>query len=195
MWGVSMRLIYFFALYIKIITDSIKWNWLRANYKCNGVRVARTARIILDEYGCVEFGKGVSIGHGALIVVTNEKAIQKGSILKVGENSVINEFSNIRASGGFIHIGEKCMIAQNVSLIAANHTINKNGYMVDECWDQSKTGINIGDNVWIGCGAIILPGVSIANGAVIAAGSVVTKSVNENEIVGGNPAILIRKRI
>jgi maltose O-acetyltransferase len=52
--------------------------------------------------------------------------------------------------------------------------------------------ITIGDNVWIGGGAIICPGVSIGDNAVIAAGSVVTKDVKSNVLVGGNPAKFIK---
>lgn len=51
----------------------------------------------------------------------------------------------------------------------------------------------IGDDVWIGTGSIILPGVNIGNGSVISAGSVVTKSVPEMCLVGGNPAKVIRR--
>lgn len=53
--------------------------------------------------------------------------------------------------------------------------------------------INIGDRVWIGAGAIVLPGVSIGLNAIVAAGSVVTRSVGANELVAGNPARLVRK--
>ena len=71
---------------------------------------------------------------------------------------------------------------------------------MDTLWKKNKRfnsqgsshPIIIGDNVWIGTGTIILPGVTIGDGAIVAAGSVVNKSVPENCIYGGNPAELIR---
>jgi acetyltransferase-like isoleucine patch superfamily enzyme len=55
-------------------------------------------------------------------------------------------------------------------------------------------GVTIGDDVWIGCNAVILPGVRIGRGAVVAAGSVVTRDVPEYAIVGGIPARILKQR-
>ena len=59
--------------------------------------------------------------------------------------------------------------------------------------DMWPKPIHIGKKVWIGSGAIVLPGVNIGDNSVIAAGSVVTKDVPENSVFGGNPAKLIKK--
>jgi acetyltransferase-like isoleucine patch superfamily enzyme len=59
-------------------------------------------------------------------------------------------------------------------------------------WDESKTGVFIGKNVWIGVGVTILPGCSIGDNSVIGAGTVVTKSVPPNEVWVGNPATKLR---
>jgi len=59
---------------------------------------------------------------------------------------------------------------------------------------EARAGIKVGNDVWIGRGALVLPGVSIGDGAVIGAGSVVTKDVEPYPIVAGNPAKVIRKR-
>lgn len=91
-------------------------------------------------------------------------------------------------------IGNDVMLASFVSLVGGDHridnittTMNKSGR------DDIKT-IIIEDNVWVGHGAIILHGVRISSGSVVAAGAVVTKDVPPNAIVGGNPARLIRYR-
>ena len=85
------------------------------------------------------------------------------------------------------------MIAPSCKIISGNHNfadkyknINSQGFI--------KKDINIEDNVWIGCGAIILGGITINRGAIIGAGSVVTKYVGENEIWAGNPAKFIKRR-
>jgi acetyltransferase-like isoleucine patch superfamily enzyme len=80
-----------------------------------------------------------------------------------------------------------------VKVIPSNHKsddLNKN------IIDQGRTfgHVTVEDNVWIGAGAIILPNVRIKTGAIVAAGAVVTRTVEENTIVGGVPARLLRKR-
>jgi maltose O-acetyltransferase len=87
-----------------------------------------------------------------------------------------------------VQIGNNVCINDNVLLLTASHdTASSN-------WDQIKKPIVIQDYVWIARCAILLPGVTIGQGAIIAAGSVVTKNVAPFEIVGGNPAKPIKKR-
>lgn len=116
------------------------------------------------------------------------------SKLVIGDGTSINEFVNIRSAGGGIFIGKKCQLAQYVSLIAVNHTIDCSEYIIDAPHDFSKRFITLGDDVWVGAGAIILPGVEIGNGAVIGAGSIVTKNIPPNSVCVGNPAKVIRYR-
>jgi acetyltransferase-like isoleucine patch superfamily enzyme len=66
--------------------------------------------------------------------------------------------------------------------------------MIDAAWETSKTSVEIEEDVWIGANCVILPGVTIGRGAVIGAGSVVTKSVPAYSIYVGNPAKLMRMR-
>lgn len=101
-------------------------------------------------------------------------------------------------------IGNFVSIAENVLFIlGGNHNIS--GITTYPMWSKaiessnidasSKGVIEIQDDVWIGTNSIILSGISIGRGAIIAAGSVVTKNVGEYEIVGGNPARLLKKRL
>jgi acetyltransferase-like isoleucine patch superfamily enzyme len=89
-----------------------------------------------------------------------------------------------------IEIGDDCMIAYGVQITTATHDYNAE--------KMNKTyltePVKIGSDVWIGINAIILPGITIGDGALIAAGAVVNKDVPKNAIVGGVPAKIIKFR-
>jgi len=87
-----------------------------------------------------------------------------------------------------IVIGNNVCINDGVKILSASHDIN------DPMWKHIKKPITIEDYVWIATSAIILPGVTIKYGAVIGAGAVVSKNVEEFEIVVGNPAVKISKK-
>jgi maltose O-acetyltransferase len=89
-----------------------------------------------------------------------------------------------------IKIGKNCDISSNVSLICGSHEI---GDSLRRAGKGISKDIIVGDGVWIGYGSLILGGVTIEDGAIIAAGSVVNKSVPRNTIYGGVPAKEIRK--
>ncbi|WP_366520909.1 DapH/DapD/GlmU-related protein [Mucilaginibacter sp.] len=91
-------------------------------------------------------------------------------------------------------IGNDVLFASFVSLVGGDHKIDNIDVPIRLSGrDEFKT-ITIGDNVWIGHGAIVMHGINIETGAVIASGAVVTKDVPANAIVGGNPAKFIRYR-
>lgn len=89
-----------------------------------------------------------------------------------------------------VKIGKNVQIAPNVSIYTAGHPVHP---------DTRNTGyeygmpVSIGDNVWIGGSAVILPGVTIGNNAVIGAGSVVSKNIPDNRVAAGNPCKVIRE--
>jgi acetyltransferase-like isoleucine patch superfamily enzyme len=102
--------------------------------------------------------------------------------------------NNIRAAGGEISIGNKCIFSQYITIVAANHLIKKDSYMIDQAWDTTKNKVVIEDDVWIGSHAQIMPGVTVGKGAIIAAGATVTKDVEPYAIMVGSPAKLLRYR-
>ena len=89
-----------------------------------------------------------------------------------------------------VTIGNDVLFGPNVQIYTATHPMDAK---TRKTWLEFAKPISIGNDVWVGGGAIICPGVSIGNGVVIGAGAVVTKSVPDNVFVGGNPARVIRE--
>lgn len=110
-----------------------------------------------------------------------------GKNIRVGKNVFINSGCKFQDQGGIV-IGDGALIGHNVALATLNHGLSK-----ETRYDLVPAPIRIGKNVWIGSNSTILPGVTIGNGAIVAAGAVVPKNVPENTIVGGVPAKVIRK--
>ena len=113
-----------------------------------------------------------------------------GKNVRIGHPCEINE--NVFIQGA--EIGNYVMIAPGVSILNSTHNFDRTD--IPMSCQGSKKNINpiIEDDVWIGRNALIMPGVRIKKGSIIAAGSVVTKDVEEFSIMGGVPAKLIRKR-
>lgn len=93
---------------------------------------------------------------------------------------------------GPVCIGSHVNLAQGITVTALNHNFEDKEKRIDEQGITTKP-IIIGDDVWIGANAVILPGVTIGKHCVVAAGAVVTKNVPDNTIVGGVPAKEIKK--
>lgn len=110
-----------------------------------------------------------------------------GKNISLGKNVFLNTGCTFQDCGG-ITIGDKTLIGQNVVLSTLNH-----GFEPENRNTTYPSPIVIGQNVWIGANATVVPGVTIGDNAIIAAGAVVTKDVPENVIVGGVPAKIIKK--
>ncbi|RJP84126.1 MAG: acyltransferase [Desulfobacteraceae bacterium] len=103
--------------------------------------------------------------------------------LDVGDNTSVAPFVHIWC-GGRVIIGARCMIGSHAAITSLTHD-----YGSPEMWKTIEAKpVVIGDDVWIGSHAVILPGVTVGKGAVIGAGSVVSRDVPENAIVYGIPA-------
>jgi len=86
------------------------------------------------------------------------------------------------------------MMAPDVIILSKNHEYGSLDRPMRAQGEQAEKPVIIGDDVWIGTRVVILPGVNVGKGAILAAGAVVTKDVPEYAIVGGNPARFIKSR-
>ncbi len=120
------------------------------------------------------------------------KLITYGGNILIGNRCSINSYSMLYGQGN-LTIGNCVRIATQCVIIPSNHNFNNPNIPIIEQGLTNK-GINIEDDVWIGSGARILDGVTIAKGCIIGAGSVVTKSTEPYGIYVGVPARLIKKR-
>jgi len=154
-----------------------------------GITIHRSAQVASE----------ATFGSDGRIVVYPDVRIRKyaviapsGGRVEIGENSMLNVFSTLLGHGS-IRIGRDVLIGPHTTIVAANHTFNEIDVPIVQ-QEISKKGVLIHDDVWIGANCTILDGVTIDEGAVVAAGSVVTESVPENSVVAGVPAKRIGTR-
>jgi acetyltransferase-like isoleucine patch superfamily enzyme len=162
----------------------------------NRISISKKAVLHIEDCSYIDIGEYSRINAFCCIDVTNENEKNvKNSHLYIGKNTYIGEYNNIRASGGKISIGDKCLISQNITIVASNHKFqDRNIPIIEQGWSTDKNFVIIGNDVWIGANCVVLPGVIIGDGAVVGAGSIVTKDVPEYAIVCGNPARIIKYR-
>lgn len=110
-----------------------------------------------------------------------------GKNIKIGKNVFINACCRFQDQGG-IEIGDGSLIGHNTTIATLNHDFNPYKRA-----NLHPSPVKIGKNVWIGSDSTILPGVEIGDGAVIGAGSIVTKNVPANSIAVGSPARVIKQ--
>lgn len=148
--------------------------------------------------GCIIRGeKRISLGEGVGLGVFCQLYAGSGNgdeYIEIGDHTLTNSNVMINADiNGEIIIGENVIIGPNVVLRASNHFYEKKNVLIKNQGHRSGR-IIVGDDVWFGANAVILPNVQIGTGAVIGAGSVVTKDVPAYSIVAGVPSQKIGNR-
>ncbi len=140
--------------------------------------------LFTDEYNKLvkEFFTG---GLGENCYVLAPIYINIADNLHIGNNVSINPYFKCMSAGN-IFIEDNVQIAMNVSIITNNHDFYDRAVL-------TVKDVYIKKNAWIGAGATILPGVTIGENAIVGAGCVVTRDVEPNTVVAGNPARVIRK--
>ena len=114
-----------------------------------------------------------------------------GDNVFIGRNCSITTSASGRSP---LSIGNNVMLPERVQIIGGNHAFDRIDIPISQQGEGKQGAITIEDDVWIGASAIVLTGVTIGKGSVVAAGSVVTKDVEPYSIVAGNPARFIKSR-
>jgi acetyltransferase-like isoleucine patch superfamily enzyme len=169
--------------------------WRRWKLARRGVRLDRSCYV----------GPGVSLGQDNAAKVDGVVEIAAkcelnqgvelnafGGSIRIGRRVWLGPYVVIYGHGG-VEIGESTLVSMHCTILSSNHAIPAMGTLIRDVPDELRP-TTIGRDVWIGANTVILGGVTIGDGAVVAAGAVVTKDVEAGAIVAGVPARLLRKR-
>ncbi len=156
----------------------------RARQLCHGFSAADP----LDTKSRAHIAHELLGSAGRNILIESPVMLDYGVHTHVGDDFFMN-FNCCILDGAEVFIGDRVMIAPYVQIYTATHPLEASARNAGR---ELAKSITIGNDVWIGGGAIICPGVTIGDRAVVAAGSVVIKDVPQDVLVGGNPARVIR---
>lgn len=176
--------------------------WRRAMARAQGVELGENVRLAAG----VDFNVGsgfknslrnpsargrVSLGDGAWV--------ERGAVLWAFDGSIVTHpnvylgpYVTIYGHGG-VEIGEETLVSMKATILSSNHAISEQGKVIREQPDELLP-TKIGRDVWIGANAVILGGLTVGDGAVVAAGAVVKRNVEAGAIVAGVPAREVRRR-
>ncbi|CAA9277688.1 MAG: acetyltransferase [uncultured Actinomycetospora sp.] len=147
-----------------------------------GLRAEHGVRIVrLSPRTTVRIGRGVLLAHDVGLHLRD-----RGAVIDIGDGTFVNHRSEIIAHER-VSIGRNCLFAWDVQVLDSDsHSLD----------GGARTApVRVEDGVWVGCRATILKGVTIGEGAVVAAGSVVTKDVPPRALAAGNPARVVREGV
>lgn len=169
--------------------------WRRWQLSRRGLRLDRSCYV----------GPGVSLGPDSIeklsgtVEVADSCELNQGvelnpfgGSIRIARRVWLGPYVVIYGHGG-VEIGEQTLVSMHCAILSSNHAIPAMGTLVRDMADELLP-TRIGRDVWIGANAVILGGVTVGDGAVVAAGTVVTKNVEAGVIVAGVPAREIRRR-
>lgn len=195
------------------------WKTFYYSFISRHVFAKRIFSMDILKYGCVEIRKGATVYlnewltlgvkqvrgsqlETRLLLEENAKLTVNGSFrVYAGSYIRVIKGGNLILNGGFINEGVQITCASKIEIgkgctIARDVVIRDyDGHMIDLPDYEITKPITIGDHVWIGNRAVILKGVNIGDGAIVAAGALVTKDVPANSIVAGIPAKVVKKEV
>ena len=182
--------------FVKVLLD-----WLARSRVVNeiGVSISPESKVAYRKIRFVD-GCGLSVGAGSIV----EAAImfdRPGGVVSIGERTFVGGSTIVCAER--IEIGNDVLISWGCTIVDHNshalawserrHDV-ENWFVGRKDWSSvERSHVQIGDRAWIGFNVIVLKGVRIGEGAVVGAGSVVTRDVPPHTVVGGNPARVIRE--
>ena len=186
--GIALR-----GLFYRLILNATGWAAIERNVRLRfASNISLHHGAYLDEgsylHACpagIEIGANSLVMHGAVLHVYNFRDLPHAGI-KIGEDCLIGEYSVIRGQGG-VTMGDRVYTSPFTQIIAVNHIFSDPDRPFVEQGITAE-GIVIEDDVWLGASAVITDGVRIGQGAVVAAGAVVTKDVASHTVVAGVPA-------
>lgn len=143
----------------------------------------------IEEAERIDMLKAIFGSTGENIGIEPDFRCDYGYNIHVGENFYAN-FNCVFLDVCEIRMGHNCMLAPGVHIYTASHPLDP---IERTSGKEFGKPVTIGDNAWIGGGAIINPGVTIGDNVVIGSGSVITKDVPDNVVVAGNPAKVIKQ--
>ena len=144
-------------------------------------KLCKSLRALAAKNFIASCGKNVNIEHGATI----------SSRLRIGDHSGVGIDC---VCGGPITIGENVMMGPECVILTQNHAFDRTDIPMCRQGFQETKSVTIGNDVWLGRRVIILPGVTIGDGAIIGAGAIVTKDIPAYAIAAGNPAVVKKFR-
>lgn len=172
--GVSIR----YAQYLRVGSDFITEDYAEINCKSHKGIIA---------------GNRVTIGKHAIIRPSNAYGGAIGEGLRIGNNSSIGPFAYIGCSG-YIDIGDNVIMGPRVGIFAENHHFDNIDIPIKE-QGVIRSFVKIEDDCWIASNVVILAGVTVGRGSVIASGSIVTKDIPPFSVAAGVPAKVIKSRV
>lgn len=177
------------------LTTKILYREPMLRYRCEevgvGLALEGAVPLIIGD-GRIRIGEGVRIGGRNTWVVGFK--VSEGAELVIGDRVSVNYQTTISVARS-VRIGDDTMIAGNVQIYDnISHPLSPARRLRHDSFTLEESApIVIGKNCWIGNQAIVMRGVTIGDNSVVAAGSIVTKSVPPNTLVGGNPARVIKQ--
>lgn len=172
-----------------------------------GGRLARLIRSLVDPRAYAHFAKVLNFHNYSHVVelrraklgqdlrISPTATFANGRNIVMGDRVRIGAYSSLMAGpdSAKIELGDDAMLAPNVMITAANYRFDDGGPIARQRMDEAD--VVIGRDVWIGYGAIVLPGVTIGDGAVVGAAAVVRSDVPPGAVVTGDPARVARRRL
>lgn len=144
-----------------------------------------TATLDTDRKGTITLGNNVRICQGAILATF-------GGEIRIGDNVYIGPYCVLYGHGG-LTIGADTLVAAHSVIIPANHVFEDSERPIRQ-QGETRQGIQIGKDCWLGTGVKVLDGVNIGDGSVIAAGAVVTRPIPNYVVAAGVPARIVKNR-
>jgi acetyltransferase-like isoleucine patch superfamily enzyme len=138
-------------------------------------------------------GPGVRIGRGCMIGWCRLDTMEGYGEIEIGDCTAVYNDVEVMVHSGKVTIGRNCLITRRAAIITGGHGFRRKDLLIRQqglVYDD----IRLGNDCWVGYGALVLGGVTVGDGSVVAAGSVVTKDVPPYTVVGGVPARIIGER-